>query len=148
MKKKQKPTGPKRPAYIHHQYIPLEDGIKAIIASMDEREKQFRHLVGDYEVHTTSLRLRVFATKGTTCYLCGNKATQFSIDTNSNAKSPHMNLWGMKDGKPMLFTHDHIIDRAKGGADQLHNAEPCCTDCNWNKNVRENYGENYQGNCK
>jgi hypothetical protein len=136
---------PPRPGYVHHQMIPLMEGVAAILDSMHEPEKATRHPVGDYTVHTTSLRLRTFAVKGTRCYICGAEATQFSIDSqshnNQNNKnwSPHMNLWGVrKDGSALLFTHDHIIDRAKGGKDSLENAEPCCIDCNGAKNNYEN----------
>ena len=131
--------------YIHYQAISLDDGLAVIRASLHEKIKAERHRVGDYNVHTTSLRLRVFALKGICCYICGLKATQFSIDDMPKGKQPHMNLWGEKDGKPMLFTHDHVIDRAKGGADEMHNTEPCCTYCNWEKNVRENYSHAYKG---
>lgn len=135
----------KRKGYVHHQYISLEEGLAVINATLHEKEKATRHMVGNHSVHTTGLRLRVFALKGTACYICGLKALQFSIDDSPNGTQPHMNLWGTKDGKPMLFTHDHVVDRAKGGADAIHNAEPCCDDCNWAKNVRENYNANYVG---
>lgn len=137
--KKKSPGKVKRSGYVHYQYIPLEVGLAAINAAIDEPMKKVRHQVGDHEVHTTSLRLRVFALKGITCYICGLKATQFSIDDTPTGKTHHMNLWGTKDGMPMLFTHDHVIDRSKGGADELHNVEPCCAYCNNQKNMRENY---------
>lgn len=126
--------------YIHLQHIPLDVGLKAILDHWQDPEKQTRVQVGDYMVHVTSLRLRTFLKRGAFCYICGLKATGFSIDTGRTQPdgTPHMNMWGMgKDGKQMLFTHDHVIDRARGGADSLKNSRTCCTKCNGEKNDRQ-----------
>lgn len=125
------------PTYIHLETIPLEVGLAEIEANLNEPVKGKRVQVGSREVHVTSLRLRVFRKKGTKCYICGAQATHFAIDKfrlKSIKESPHMNMWGVKeDGSDLLFTHDHIIDRADGGADRIENAETCCTTCNGEK---------------
>lgn len=127
-----------RPQYVHHQAISIYEGLLAIDACLLDPIKKERIQVGKHMVHTTSLRLRTFLIKGITCYICGLKATQFSIDDNTRGTQPHMNLWGVGgDGKPLLFTHDHVVDRARGGADTLDNSETCCTVCNGKKNNRQ-----------
>lgn len=129
-------------SYIHRESIPLEVGVQVILANVDMPEKKERALVGSYEVHVTSLRLRTFALKGTKCYICGLEATHFSIDnfsTKSKLEHPHMNLWGVTaDGEGMLFTHDHIMSRGRGGKDNLKNTITCCSKCNTSKAVVEN----------
>lgn len=127
----------KLPQYIHHQMIEIQEGLEAIKAGRNMSLKKERLPVGDYMVHVTSLRLRTFLEKGVKCYICGKEATQFSLDSSSHKReAPHMNLWGMKnDGSPLLFTHDHVVDRARGGADTIDNSLPCCTDCNHQKNI-------------
>lgn len=123
--------------YIHLEEIPLDVGITAIRENLEMREKAQRVPVGSYDVHVTSLRLRTFCLKGTKCYLCGTEATHFSLDrfrNKSQLEHPHMNLWGVDaEGNELLFTHDHIVDRADGGADNLSNVMPCCTKCNGEK---------------
>jgi hypothetical protein len=48
-----------------------------------------------------------------------------------------MNLYGMKDGNEVLFTHDHILARGLGGADDLTNSQTMCSPCNGNKSKAE-----------
>lgn len=136
--KKQKKTRVYRSVqYAHHQVVDLEVGIKAILDTIEEPEKATRYSFGENEAHTTSLRLRTFAVHGCTCYLCGAKGEYFSIDNFASdvEGSKHMNMWGTnpKDKTPLLFTHDHVIPRSKGGADKIENSRTCCTVCNAKK---------------
>jgi hypothetical protein len=129
--------------YNHVQKVSLDVGLLAIYAEFEAIPKKKRMMVEGHEVHVTSLRLRTFYKTGTKCYICGKEATHFAIDnfkSISKYQTPHMNLWGVReDGSELLFTHDHVIDRAKGGADSLKNTKTCCTDCNNRKNTLENY---------
>lgn len=45
----------------------------------------------------------------------------------------HLNLWGVKDGEEVLFTHDHVLARGLGGKDNLDNTQTMCCYCNWEK---------------
>ena len=122
------------PTYIHLERIDLGTGLAAILENINEPVKKNRVQVGEHMVHVTSLRLRVFLLKGVKCYICGAEATHFSIDKfrlKSQKESAHMNMWRQAaDGTELLFTHDHIVDRADGGVDAFENAETCCTICN------------------
>ncbi len=67
-----------------------------------------------------TLRLRTFYHKGIHCDVCGLSATHFAIERDAVANpemSHHLNLWGMKEGEEILFTHDHLKSRACGGAE-------------------------------
>lgn len=92
-------------------------------------------------VNSTSLRLRTFLEKGTKCFCCGLEATHFAVErdlaTASRNGGYHLNLWGVKDGEEVLFTHDHILARALGGKDQIENTQTACCYCNWEKGSRE-----------
>lgn len=84
-------------------------------------------------VNICSLRLLTFALKGTTCASCGLKAKYFALekDANSAPHLPfHLNLWGVRDGEEVLFTHDHILARSLGGVDGISNTQTMCTECN------------------
>ena len=45
----------------------------------------------------------------------------------------HLNLYGMKNGKEILFTKDHIIPKAKGGKNTMDNYQTMCAVCNREK---------------
>jgi hypothetical protein len=126
--------------YIHLERISIEEATAAILANLEMRVKKERVPLGmkGYMVHVTGVRLRTFGVKGTTCYICGNKATHFSIDVQTPGEKPHLNLWGVKEnGDPLLFTHDHVLARSLGGGKTIKNTEPCCTDCNFEKSKYE-----------
>lgn len=119
--------------------LPISEVIK-VIKSMAGQRKAKVELAGQL-VNCTSLRLRTFASKGTVCSKCGLKATHFALErTNhpTHANSPyHLNLWGVKDGREILFTHDHTLARSLGGADNLTNTTTMCEPCNSSKAVGE-----------
>lgn len=85
-------------------------------------------------------RLRTFIEKGTTCVHCGLEATYFAAEKDKFQKTRkyHINLWGTKGNKEILFTHDHIIPRSKGGPDRIENCQTMCEPCNGKK------GSNYE----
>lgn len=89
------------------------------------------------QVGVSSLRLRTFKEKGTSCAGCGLEASYFAVQTNSRGServSWHVNLWGITpQGVHILFTHDHKVARSKGGADALHNTQTMCEKCNSKK---------------
>ncbi|QBQ74507.1 endonuclease [Burkholderia phage BcepSauron] len=122
--------------------LELGTGLRAIVADMKLREKERRTEVAPgLEVHTTSKRLRCFANHGTTCSSCGLEATHFAVERTATKKGSdgpfHMNMWGFRDGEEVIFTHDHTVSRANGGADAQHNMTTMCGPCNWEKGLRE-----------
>ncbi|MNK79884.1 hypothetical protein D3C87_995650 [compost metagenome] len=86
-----------------------------------------------HKVNVTSLRLRNFA-KSCTCIACGLEATHFAVEDNTGY-AWHLNLWADRgpDKKEMLFTHDHTLARALGGADDEANTTTMCAKCNHQK---------------
>lgn len=45
----------------------------------------------------------------------------------------HFNLYGIKDGKEVMLTKDHIVPKSKGGANTQENYQCMCRNCNGNK---------------
>lgn len=104
--------------------------------------------IGDCEVRIFSLRLQTFVATGLQCVHpgCTNRASYFAIERFPSKKTRthplsnryHMNLWGRKeDGTDVLYTHDHIIARAHGGADHLSNVQTMCSPHNAAKGTIE-----------
>lgn len=90
---------------------------------------------GDMVKLGQSLRLRTFYNKGNTCVKCGIKAKYF-VKEKSVVKDLfyHLNLYGIDEsGEEVLFTHDHIIPKSKGGKDNDSNTQTMCCYCNWEK---------------
>lgn len=48
-----------------------------------------------------------------------------------------MNMWGHRNEKLVLFTHDHTHQRSTGGADDISNTTTMCENCNCNKSIQE-----------
>lgn len=65
----------------------------------------------------------------------------FAVERSPGSQSDkhHFNLWGIDpEGKEILFTHDHVIARIFGGADDMSNSVTACEICNGEKAKREN----------
>jgi 5-methylcytosine-specific restriction endonuclease McrA len=90
------------------------------------------------KLKVSSLRLRCFALHGTTCSCCGLEASHFAVESNDQTVTTmHLNLYGIKDGEDVLFTHDHTLSRGNGGADRIENVTTMCSPCNWAKSLTE-----------
>lgn len=115
------------------------DEIFAILVDVkcgiDLRKKVKVNLDGDM-IKVTSLRLSTFKQKGTKCVCCGAQAEYFR--KTYKFETFHLNLYGIKNGKELLFTKDHIIPKSKGGRDNLNNLQTMCVECNFKK------GNNYE----
>lgn len=78
-----------------------------------------------------SQRYQVFFTKGLRCTCCGVEGKYFAKEKDKNARSYHLNLYGIdENGKEVLITKDHIIPKSKGGRDNLDNYQTMCIRCN------------------
>jgi hypothetical protein len=90
-------------------------------------------------VPTSGKRIATFRAHGTICSCCGLKATHFAIERHKGTTHGyHANLWGIgANGQEVLFTHDHTLARALGGANQLHNTTTMCSPCNRKKSKGE-----------
>jgi len=87
-----------------------------------------------FKVKVSSLRLRTFRDWGTDCVWCGFKGTYFLLERDKAQEKQdgayHFNLYGDYEGKPILFTHDHIVPRSAGGGDVSGNTRTMCKVCN------------------
>jgi 5-methylcytosine-specific restriction endonuclease McrA len=86
------------------------------------------------QVKLSSLRLRTFATHGIECVDCGIKGAFFAMERHEGDVNYHLNLWAIApNGKQVLMTHDHILARSLGGADNIANTQTMCMICNFEK---------------
>ena len=100
-----------------------------------------RPIFHGFLVGVSSLRMKTFEHDGLVCRACGLEAIFFAVEDFHNAKvpQPHLNLYGRRDdGEDVLFTHDHKLARALGGADNLSNVQTMCSPCNNKKGRSEN----------
>ena len=127
--------------YIRYEVVPIPGFLKDIIDNRHNQDIRIQVSSGKW-VGCTSNRLRTFA-KGIDsdgkirCVSCGIEATHFAVEASPNQSNPHMNLYGMRDGGEVLFTHDHILARGLGGADNLSNTQVMCSPCNSKKSIEE-----------
>lgn len=89
-------------------------------------------------VSITSVRLQTFTFKGTRCVSCGIQGTHFRKErSHPSDPRPHLNLYasGPPGSIEVLMTRDHIVPRALGGPDGLHNMQTMCFRCNSRKGI-------------
>lgn len=127
--------------YDRHSVVSLEEGLAAIEATMaaiKARQKPVKALINGQRVNAKSLRLQTFLVKGTVCACCGRKGTHFALERGVAESTYHLNLWATdENGDEYLMTHDHILARSLGGADNLSNTQTMCSPCNAEKAVEE-----------
>ena len=82
-------------------------------------------------VNVHSDKLLMFRAKGCRCAKCGLEGEYFVKEKKeSSSKAFKLQLYGVRDEKPVLMTVDHIIPRAKGGENKIYNMQPMCVKCN------------------
>jgi translation initiation factor 2 gamma subunit (eIF-2gamma) len=127
--------------YVRHGLVSLDEAIPHIAQHLSTRDK-LRVEIQGHRVGVTSLRLKTFARDhakpgGLCCIACGLQATFFAIEADAfNVQAldkPHLNLYGVKDGVEVLFTHDHILARGLQGRDHISNTQTMCSPCNAEK---------------
>lgn len=94
-------------------------------------------VIGDCKIKTSE-RYPVFYKDGFTCVSCGLKGKFFALekDMAQNTENCHLNLYGIKEGKEIIFTKDHIIPKSKGGKNNISNYQCMCIHCNQDKGVK------------
>ena len=127
--------------YDRHSTVSLEEGLAAIasvVAAIRARQKPSKVQLNGQLVNAKSLRLQTFLVKGTVCSCCGIKGTHFALERGVAEKTYHLNLWATDEhGDEYLMTHDHILARSLGGADNISNTQTMCSPCNAAKAVEE-----------
>lgn len=127
--------------YFRYEVLTLAEFLLDIRTHCNDKKEKVQRPSGKW-VGCTSLRLRTFyrASKkpdGIVCVGCGMKAAHFAVESSPGTSSAHVNLYGLKDGVEVLFTHDHILARGLGGADNLSNTQVMCSPCNNKKSIGE-----------
>jgi hypothetical protein len=136
--------------YIRHGTATFDEIIPAVLENWAAPANMKKRLeLQGFKMGIGSLRLvtfaRAFRDHGCIkCVQCGAEASFFSIDSFPSASaipSVHLNLFGIKQTplgpEDLLFTHDHILARGLGGADDLENTQVMCSVCNSKKGTIE-----------
>lgn len=126
--------------YVRLKKCDIEKTLKAIrehndgSTGIEYKERDKRISFDGEQIKLSSLRLRTFATHGIECVDCGVKAVFFAMERHHMDVKYHINLWAVRDnGQQVLMTHDHILARSLGGADNIANTQTMCMDCNFEK---------------
>lgn len=124
--------------YDRHSVLRIEEVLPILKRELEHPCGEKRILIGGVPIKVNgSLRVQTFAQKGLKCAGCGLEGAFFAIERNMATAaangSYHINLWGLRGNTEVLFTHDHIIDRADGGADNIKNTQTMCVICNGEK---------------
>jgi hypothetical protein len=128
--------------YIRYEVVPVQEIMDDIFRYWNEADPFRVQRPNGKWVGVSSLRLKTFGrafkrSVDLKCVGCGCKATHFAVESSLGQERPHLNLYGIKDGKEILFTHDHILARSLGGDNNLHNTQLMCSPCNFNKSKAE-----------
>ena len=113
------------------------ENLKILLSRSDYKAFVSKSFNG-HMVKMDSLRYQVFKIHGITCVTCGLVGTHFALEAHKpDAVKPnapyHFNLYGMRNGKEVMLTKDHILPKSKGGMDRIDNMQPMCETCNWAK---------------
>ena len=90
-------------------------------------------IVGGDKIKAKSMRYQLFMKKGCACVKCGMVGYYFAKERHHDNVAFHLNLYGIHNGHETLMTKDHIIPKARGGADTMQNLQPMCSPCNAKK---------------
>jgi len=106
-----------------------------LLKNLDHRSAVLNVDGADYKVPLNNIMFRTLVHSGTECKACGLVGSFFRLERMSHAPegTAYFNLYGYKNGTPVLFTRDHIIPRSKGGTNILSNMQTMCNDCNGKK---------------
>lgn len=108
----------------------IEEVRQAVEPYLFDKKKTKIIFDGD-AIKANSERYQTFFTKGCKCAVCGLEGQYFKKKFDNGTF--HLNLYGIKDGKEILFTKDHIIPKSKGGRNCINNYQTMCYECNENK---------------
>lgn len=85
----------------------------------------------DLSIKMTSDRYRLFKSNSM-CVTCGLIGTIMRLEHSAKGDivDLHFNLYGIRNGRHVMLTKDHIIPKSKGGLDSLSNYQTMCKTCN------------------
>lgn len=98
-------------------------------------EKMNYVMVGKHRIRFDSQRYELFFTSpySPSCNICGIGGATTYLEKFPNEHVYHINVYGRRGKKEVMLTKDHIIPKAKGGADIMSNYQILCFDCNQEK---------------
>ena len=123
----------KKPRYIRKETYPVD----AVLPYLGDYRKEYD---GDL-IGMGSLRYITFKKNACKCVFCGIEGTFFAKETfNSNQKiiSYHFNLYGIRSGREVMLTKDHIHPKSHGGLNDVGNLQTMCESCNTRKGNMSN----------
>ena len=129
--------------YIRYEVVSIPEFLKDIYSYNDMGAPAAVQRPSGKWIGCTSNRLKTFARGAREndgkigCVSCGLEASFFAVESSPGQVAAHMNLYGVRDGADVLFTHDHTLARALGGADDLSNTTVMCSPCNSKKSIAE-----------
>lgn len=127
-----------RPTNIRHkEYKP---GYVLSKIRMDAERVPFKVGSKTFDVKMNSQRYWLFK-DGRHCASCGLEGTKMVLETLPDGSNPHFNLYGVENGKTVLFTKDHIKAKAIGGTDSMDNYVVLCAPCN---QLKASYSISYE----
>lgn len=88
------------------------------------------------EIDMESQRYALFKRDKCICVKCQLEASYYAKEKSKgqeDSKRWHFNLYGVKAGREIMFTKDHIVPRSLGGKDILSNYQIMCSECNGKK---------------
>ncbi|WOX54845.1 MULTISPECIES: HNH endonuclease [unclassified Methanoculleus] len=110
------------------------DAVMPFVSDLSERVGNRHHVRFEgVLVNMASDRMRCFLYSGTVCICCGLKARYFALERFCEADEYRLNLYGIKNGREVMFTKDHIVPKCKGGPSSLENYQTMCEHCNSEK---------------
>jgi len=130
--------------YNRHVVAPSNIIIDAIMAGWNLPEPKITYEGWTFNIYSLRLKTmcRAYRRNEFYCPSCGLPASFFAVESfvrNGDNNSCHVNLYGVnKEGKEVLFTHDHTLARSLGGQDNLENTTMMCSPCNNKKSLWEN----------
>ena len=73
--------------------------------------------------------------KSRKCVCCGLEGEYLALEQCKKDGNSyfHFNMYGIVNGREVLFTKDHILPKSKGGKNSLDNYQTMCTQCNAEK---------------
>jgi hypothetical protein len=119
--------------YTTFDILDLEDVNNKLVDGLKTEDALLN--IDGHNIRNWSQRYYLFTRDEKTCVCCGAKATFWAVQINDkNAKTPHLNLWGLdKNNNTLLFTKDHIHPKSLGGKDAMENYQIMCHKCNTKK---------------
>jgi len=115
--------------------------ISSVTKRSGDTNRKIKITIHGESIRKYSANIVVFFAKGYKCVSCGIQGKFFALENNGGVQNGYsLKLYALnEEGHEVLMTVDHIIPRAKGGANNLENLQPMCVHCN---NIKAHFESN------